>query len=60
VAAVRALADDGELDRERLANWGERLPTRTLIRLLLLHDAYHAGEINHMRALLNSTDRWPY
>src|SRR5512147_942482 len=26
--AVRALTDDSELNRERLTNWGERLPTR--------------------------------
>jgi hypothetical protein len=24
------------------------------------HDLYHAGEINHLRALLRGTDRWPY
>ena len=59
-AAVRALADDAELDRERLTNWGERLPTRTIIRIMIAHDLYHAGEINHLRALLRGTDRWPY
>ncbi len=58
--SVRALPDDSELDRERLANWGERLPTRVLIRILIAHDLYHAGEINHLRALLQGTDRWPY
>lgn len=60
VASVAALKDDLELDRPRLANWGELLPTRTLIRLIIAHDFYHAGEINHMRALLQGTDRWPY
>ncbi|MEX0787704.1 MAG: DinB family protein [Anaerolineales bacterium] len=60
LASVRALADDTELDRERLANWGERLPTRDLIRILIGHDFYHAGEINHLRAQLQGTDRWPY
>jgi len=59
-AAVRALAGDAELDRERLTNWGERLPTRDLIRIQLGHDIYHAGEINHIRALLKHSDRWPY
>ncbi|HET6595668.1 MAG TPA: DinB family protein [Anaerolineales bacterium] len=58
--SVRALADDNELDRERLTNWGERLPTRDIIRILIAHDFYHAGEINHLRALLQQTDRWPY
>ena len=60
LASVRALDDDSELDRERLANWGDRLPTRALIRILIAHDFYHAGEINHIRALLHATDRWPY
>ena len=60
LASVRALEDDSELDRERLANWGDRLPTRALIRIMIAHDFYHAGEINHIRALLHGTDRWPY
>ena len=60
LASVRALPDDTELDRERLTNWGEPLPTRLIIRLMIAHDLYHAGEINHLRALLHRTDRWPY
>jgi uncharacterized damage-inducible protein DinB len=58
--SVRALPDDAELNRERLTNWGERLPTRVIIRIMIAHDLYHAGEINHLRALLRGTDRWPY
>jgi uncharacterized damage-inducible protein DinB len=60
LASVRALVDDSELERERLTNWGDRLPTRAIIRIMIAHDFYHAGEINHLRALLQSTDRWPY
>jgi hypothetical protein len=60
LASVRALHDDTELDRDRLTNWGERLPTRVIIRIMIAHDLYHAGEINHLRALLQATDRWPY
>jgi uncharacterized damage-inducible protein DinB len=60
LASVRALADDDELDRERLTNWGDHLPTRTILRIMIAHDLYHAGEINHIRALLQGTDRWPY
>ena len=60
LASVRALAGDAELDRDRLTNWGEHLPTRTIIRIMIAHDLYHAGEINHLRALLHGTDRWPY
>lgn len=60
LASVRALPDDAELDRDRLTNWGERLPTRVIIRIMIGHDFYHAGEINHIRALLQGMDRWPY
>lgn len=60
LASVRLLSDDSELNRERLTNWGERLPTRVIIRIMIGHDFYHAGEINHIRALLQGTDRWPY
>jgi uncharacterized damage-inducible protein DinB len=60
LTSVRALADDSELERERLTNWGERLPTRVIMRMMIAHDVYHAGEINHLRALLHGTDRWPY
>jgi hypothetical protein len=58
--SVRALTDDSELDTDRLTNWGERLATRVILRIMIAHDLYHAGEINHLRALLQSTDRWPY
>jgi len=60
LASVPALRDDTELARDRLTNWGERLPTRVIIRIMIAHDLYHAGEINHMRALIQRTDRWPY
>ena len=60
INSVRAMADDGELERDRLTNWGEWLPTRTIIRIMIAHDFYHAGEINHLRALIQQTDRWAY
>ena len=55
---VRALLDDAELDRARLTNWGEERPTRWIIAAMITHDAYHAGEINHLRSLLGTDDRW--
>lgn len=58
LASVRALHDDSELDQDRLTNWGERLPTRVIIRIMIAHDLYHAGKINHLRALIQETDRW--
>ena len=60
LASVRALPNDAELERQRLTNWGERLPTRTIIHIMIGHDYFHAGEINHLRALLQRSDRWPY
>ena len=60
LASVCALQDDAELDRQRLTNWGELLPTREIIRIMIGHDYYHAGEINHLRSLLQGTDRWEY
>lgn len=40
-------------------NWGGELPTRRIIEIMIAHDFYHAGEINHLRALLQDDDRWP-
>jgi uncharacterized damage-inducible protein DinB len=54
------LATDAELDRQRLTTWGEYLPTRTIIQIMIAHDIYHAGEINHLRALLQGDDAWRY
>ena len=57
---VAALPDDAELDVERLTNWGERRPTRWIVAAMITHDAYHAGEINHLRSLLGPDDRWRF
>jgi uncharacterized damage-inducible protein DinB len=55
---VAALRDDSELDRTRLTNWGELRPTRWIVAAMITHDAYHAGEINHIRSILGPDDRW--
>lgn len=60
VEHVAALADDGELDQPRMTNWGERRPTRWIVAAMITHDAYHAGEINHLRSLLDGDDRWRF
>lgn len=57
---VDALADDGELLRERPVNWGGTMPTRWIIATLIRHDSFHAGEINHLRAVHQQTDRWEW
>ncbi len=60
LASVRRLQDDSELECERLTNWGEWMKTRTIIRIMIGHDYYHAGEINHLRSILQGTDHWEY
>ena len=54
-----ALVDDNELTRLRRANWGQEYETRWLITVVIQHDLYHGGEINHIRALSQGNDRWP-
>jgi hypothetical protein len=60
VEHVAALQEDAELDKDRATNWGERRPTRWIIAAMITHDAYHAGEINHIRSLLDGDDRWRF
>ena len=60
VGHVAALRDDTELDALRLTNWGEERPTRWIVAAMITHDAYHAGEINHLRSLLDGDDRWRF
>jgi hypothetical protein len=57
MAHVVRLTDE-DLQVPRKANWGEQRETRWLLSMLLQHDAYHAGEINHIRSLLSGEDRW--
>ncbi len=54
---VRAMTDD-DLERPRKTNWGEEQPTRWIIAAMIGHDFYHAGEINHLRSMLGTDDRW--
>ena len=50
--------EDGELAKARMTNWGELRPTRWIVAAIIGHDFYHAGEINHLRSLLGTDDRW--
>ncbi len=59
-SAIEELADDSELAVLRKAHWGQMVPTETLITIVLQHDLFHAGEINHARAILQGDDRWDY
>ena len=51
--------DDGDLDGPTTAHWGVTLSMSRVIAAMIEHDLYHAGEINHLRALLDGTDRTP-
>lgn len=51
---------DAELLRPRRTNWGELKETRWIIGVMIEHDLYHAGEINHIRSLRQRTDRWAH
>jgi DinB family protein len=57
VGHVLALRDE-DLDTPRSTNWGELRETRWLISTIAQHDAYHAGEVNHIRSILTSGDDW--
>jgi uncharacterized damage-inducible protein DinB len=57
VEHVSSLAD-ADLDAPRKTNWGELQPTRWIIAAIIGHDFYHAGEVNHLRSLLGTDDRW--
>ena len=55
---VEALEDDSELTRPRPDIWGTQHETRWLITQVIQHDLYHAGELNHIRALRHLNDEW--
>jgi len=55
-----ALLDDTELLKPRRRPEGEMKETRWLIGVMIEHDLYHAGEINHLRALRHGNDRWAW
>jgi hypothetical protein len=38
--------------------WGDQHETRWLITQVIQHDLYHAGELNHIRALRHKNDDW--
>ncbi len=53
-----AALDDAELSQPRRTIWGDERETRWLIGIMIQHDIYHAGEINHIRSLHSGDDRW--
>jgi uncharacterized damage-inducible protein DinB len=57
---VAELTEDDELLKPRKANWGQEYETRWLINVIIQHELYHGGEINHIRSLKQGTDRWAW
>jgi hypothetical protein len=55
---VAALQDDSELTVLRPGLWNDEHETRWLITQVIQHDLYHAGELNHIRALSHRNDNW--
>lgn len=56
IQAVNDLSDDEELVARRPTYWGEKWETRRILDAIAVHDVYHAGEINHLRALIHQVD----
>jgi len=57
--SVAALTDE-QLDDLVYAPWGDQLPARRIVELMIQHGIYHCGEINHIRALLQGNDDWDH
>ncbi|HEU0072826.1 MAG TPA: DinB family protein [Dehalococcoidia bacterium] len=56
--ASLAALDDAGLLTQRPVHMGGTLETRNILSIMIEHDLYHAGEINHLRALMQGTDYW--
>lgn len=56
--SVDALVD-ADIETVRDTHWGGRRPAWKILLTMAEHCYYHAGEINHARALIQGTDRWP-
>lgn len=50
-------SDDESLGHMRVTHWGERKTRRWFIVTMIEHNIYHAGEINHLRALAQKNDK---
>ena len=56
--ASLAALDDDDLLTQRPVHMGGAIETRQIISIMIEHDIYHAGEINHLRSLMQGTDYW--
>jgi hypothetical protein len=55
-----AALTDADLPLPRKEHSGQERETRWIIAVAIEHDLYHAGEINHIRALRQQKDAWGY
>ena len=55
-----AALDDSQLQTLRKPPERESSEARWIIANMIRHDSYHAGEINHLRALIQDNDRWAW
>ena len=55
-----ALLTDDQLTSVRKTHWGMEATLQFAIDTIIRHDVFHAGEINHIRALMQENDRWGY
>lgn len=53
-----ARLSDDDLPVRRRTHWGETKAIQWFITTMIEHDLYHAGEINHLRSLLQRRDSW--
>jgi hypothetical protein len=52
--------DDSQLSELRYAApWDQKAEARWFVSSVIEHDLYHAGEVNHLRALIQENDDWP-
>ena len=57
-AAGVAWLDDPDLDAPTRRHYGAVQTKAAVIGVMIQHDCYHAGEINHLRALRQTDDAW--
>ncbi len=53
---LAAMPEDDGLVQECMSQWGRLVERRFLVKTMIEHDLYHAGEINHIRALAQGDD----
>jgi len=53
---LAGLTSDDSLTEKVMSQWGTLVERRFLVKTTIEHDLYHAGEINHIRALAQGDD----